>query len=306
MTRLVPLAASLLALALSPALSAHPGIGIVVDSRGNVFYTDLEQVWRIAPDGTRSVAVPGVHTHELYLDAEDNLYGQHLWYDGEASDTWGHRVWKLSRDGELADVIPATRGFLERYSFVRDARGNMYWAGDGEGDASDRVSIQKLAPDGTLTRLAGGGAGRADGVGKEAQFEDLRWISATPEGVVHAIDGGRLRRVAPDGTVTTLASLAEGGLDLFGGKKHRLFGLCADRAGNVYVANLWKERVERVTPSGDVTVFAEGCAPTGVTVSPAGDVFVLEGGDEGARVRRFRPDGTEVALAEGVKEPRSR
>jgi sugar lactone lactonase YvrE len=304
MTRL----ASLVALALAaPAVSAHPGIGIVVDSRGNVFYTDLKQVWRIAPDGTRSVAVPGVHTHELYLDLEDNVFGQHLWYEGEASDTWGHRVWKLSRDGKLEDVIPATRGFLERYSFVRDRQGNMYWAGDGEGDASDRVWIQKLAPDGTLTRLAGGEAGRADGIGAAAQFEDLRWISATPEGVVHAIDAGRLRRIAPDGTVTTLASLAEGGLGLLGGKKHRLFGLCADPAGNVYVANLWKERVERVTPKGEVTVFAEGCAPTGVTLSPAGDVYVLEGGDEGARVRRFRPDGTEIPLAQGAEaEPRSR
>jgi hypothetical protein len=75
----------------------------------------------------------------------------------------------------------------------------MYWAGDGEGDASERSSIRKLAPDGTLTLLAGGAVGRADGVGAAARFEDVRWISATPEGVVHAIDGGRLRRTRPTG-----------------------------------------------------------------------------------------------------------
>lgn len=30
---------------------AHPGIGIVMDSKGNVFYTDLKQVWKIDPLG---------------------------------------------------------------------------------------------------------------------------------------------------------------------------------------------------------------------------------------------------------------
>jgi len=30
---------------------AHPGIGIVKDSKGNIFYTDLKQVWKISPDG---------------------------------------------------------------------------------------------------------------------------------------------------------------------------------------------------------------------------------------------------------------
>ncbi len=291
------LGSSLLFAALSaPALSAHPGVGIVVDSRGNVFYTDLKQVWRIAPDGTRSVAVPRVHAHELYLDAQDNLFGEHLWYEGDASGKWGHRVWKLSHDGKLEDVIPATEGFLTDYSFVRDGQGNMYWAGDGEGDASDRVCIKKRASDGTVSILAGGKEGRSDGVGRAAEFTAIRWMTASSTGTVHAIDDGRLRRVTPDGTVTTMASLAEGGWSLFGGKRHRLQGLCPDREGNVYVANLWKERVEKVTLEGEVIVFAECEGPTGVTVTPEGEVLVLEGGGDGARVRRFRAGGTELAF----------
>src|SRR5262245_59205077 len=76
----------------APAL-AHPGVGIVINSKGTVFYTDLVQVWRIATDGNRSVAVPNVHTHELYIDAHDNLYGEHLWYEGPSTNRWGHRVW---------------------------------------------------------------------------------------------------------------------------------------------------------------------------------------------------------------------
>ncbi|MEO6584619.1 MAG: hypothetical protein ABIO05_09860, partial [Ferruginibacter sp.] len=52
----------------------HPGIAIVKDSRGNIFYSDLTQVFKIT-NGKITVVVPNVHTHELYIDAADNLYG---------------------------------------------------------------------------------------------------------------------------------------------------------------------------------------------------------------------------------------
>lgn len=68
-------------------LTAHPGIGIVKDSKGNIFYTDLKQVWKITPDAIKTIAVKGVHTHELFIDEQDNLFGEHLWYNGEAKDT---------------------------------------------------------------------------------------------------------------------------------------------------------------------------------------------------------------------------
>jgi hypothetical protein len=61
----------------APAI-AHPGWGIVVDRAGNVFFTDLKQVWRIGTDGTKTVVVPNVHTHELFLDSAGTLHGEHL------------------------------------------------------------------------------------------------------------------------------------------------------------------------------------------------------------------------------------
>jgi hypothetical protein len=100
----------------------HPGVGIVMDSKGNVFYTDLHHVWKIDPKGNVTIAVEDVHTHELYLDKRDNLFGEHLWYEGEATDKWGHYVWKLTSEGKLQIVKPKQEGFLENYSFVRDSR----------------------------------------------------------------------------------------------------------------------------------------------------------------------------------------
>ena len=59
---------------------AHPGIGIVKDSKGSIYYTDLKQVWKIT-NGNKTVVVPNVHTHELYVDKNDDLYGEGGYYD---------------------------------------------------------------------------------------------------------------------------------------------------------------------------------------------------------------------------------
>jgi hypothetical protein len=48
----IPFCALILLLA-GGIVGAHPGVGIVQDSRGNVFYTDAKQVWRITPDGKK-------------------------------------------------------------------------------------------------------------------------------------------------------------------------------------------------------------------------------------------------------------
>jgi hypothetical protein len=118
---------SILFLLLTASVSAHPGIGIVMDSRGNVFYTDLKQVWKISPKGRKSIAAANVHTHELYIDANDNLYGEHLWYEGEATDKWGHYVWKLHADGKLEQVIPRREGFRAEFFLSRQAH-CRFWA----------------------------------------------------------------------------------------------------------------------------------------------------------------------------------
>ncbi len=284
---------------------AHPGVGIVMDGRGNVFYTDLKQVWKIAPDGSKSIAVANVHTHELWVDAEDNLYGEHLWYEGEATDPstslgtskWGHYVWRLSVDGKLTQVIPPREGFRDDYrdfSFVRDRAGNMYWA---EREAKPIV-IRKRAPDGKMTDFAA-----------DTGLTDVRWMTATPDGTVYFIDVVDLVRITPDGKATRVArNLKERPwwqrwadelpwLEHLLGSRHFLMGVWTDPRGNVYVAAAGAGKVLRVSPEGRVEVAAEsplGWAPTGGLVAPNGDLWLLEyAGPFAARARRIGPDGKE-------------
>ena len=272
-------------LLLGSSALAHPGIGIVMDSRGNVYYTDLKQVWKITREGKKTIAVPGVHTHELYLDAHDNLYGEHLWYEGEATKKWGHRVWRLSPDGKLSDIIPARTGFRDDYedcSFVRDRAGNMYWAARGA-----HTIIRKCAPGGNPTDLTHG-----------AEFRDVRWMTVSADGVVYLVDGADLRRVAPDGTVVTVASgLKERAYtQLFVNEPHVLMGLWLDGQQNVHLAVYGARLVKKITPAGLVSVAARSSfpwSPTGGMFAPNGDLWLLEYSITGAaRVRRIAKDGS--------------
>ncbi len=270
-------------LSIWPPLQAHPGVGIVMDGRGNVYYTDLERVWKITPAGEKSVAVRDVHTHELYVDPQDNLYGEHLWYEGEKTDRWGHRVWKLAADGKLTDVIPARQGFRDDYDdfhFVRDRQGSIYWVDRGEPDV-----IRKRSPEGVVTTLA------------TAPFEDVRWMTVTPEGTVYLVDRQDLVRIAPNSPPVTVArGLADRTRDfLFFENRHAVMGLWTDPAGNVYAAITTDALVRRITPEGKVEIAARsfgGWYPTGGFVAPNGDLWLLEYGRfNKARARRIDKAG---------------
>jgi len=90
--------------------SAHPSIAIVKDSKGNIYYSDLGQVWKIG-GGKKSIAVANVHTHELFIDVNDNLVGEHLWYDGDASGKFYHYLWRLEKNGKLDTIFTTTQAY---------------------------------------------------------------------------------------------------------------------------------------------------------------------------------------------------
>lgn len=262
------LACALLLAAVSPAW-AHPGTGIVTDRRGNVFYTDLQHVWRIAPDGHKSIAVRDVHTHELDIDSAGNLFGEDNRYVG--GDRYRHRVWRRSPDGRVTDVIPWRQGFWREYGFVRDRAGATYWVHCPE----RACTIRRRAPDGRTGTFAPG-----------ARFNTrINWIAAGPNGSLYVVDGPELRLVTREGRLTTLAR---------GLGEHQM-GMWPDGRGNVYVAVYGARAVKRVGQDGRVATVARTPAPwgpSGVTVAPNGDLWILEYSTSNeARVRRVAANG---------------
>ncbi len=105
---------------------AHPGIGIVKDSKGNIYYTDLKQVWKVR-NGNKTVVVPNVHTHELYVDRNDNLYGEGGYYDGKANKFY-HYLWMYHPSGQIDTVIKMKEAYVHQdFSLARDKKGNEYY-----------------------------------------------------------------------------------------------------------------------------------------------------------------------------------
>ena len=256
--RLVILAAlSLVAV----AVSAHPAVSVVFDSKGNLYYSDLTQVWRLAPNGALGVVVPRVHTHELYVDGQDNLYGEQLRYD---NPRWLHYFWRRAPDGRIERVAPEHETFKGEAdpSMVRDRAGNHY--------AAQRPHGPILKNNAAFAR---------------GNFRDIRFMTVTPDGTLYFIDTFDLMRVTPDGRVATVAR----GLsteDLMPTRNvnndvvhNQIMGLWTDRAGNVYAADLKDGVVKRITPSGAVSEVVKSHWPwtiSGGGFAPNGDLWVLE------------------------------
>ena len=71
----------------------------------------------------------------------------------------------------------------------------------------------------------------------------------------------RIRKVTPDGRISTIAGSGRPGISGDGGPALRAqfdqpYGLALDGAGNLYVADLGNNRVRRVAPDGTISTFA--------------------------------------------------
>ena len=134
------------------------------------------------------------------------------------------------------------------------------------------VIVDNLLPP-AVTTLAGraGAADHQDGLRAAARFRAPAAMARDSQGNIFVADSGNhvIRRIAPDGLVTTFAGAAgqAGYADGAGGAaRFRLAdlggGVAVDADDNVYVADSGNHVIRRITPEGVVTLFA-GQAGTG-------------------------------------------
>ncbi|MEB3300180.1 MAG: hypothetical protein VKO21_11935 [Candidatus Sericytochromatia bacterium] len=104
-----------------------------------------------------------------------------------------------------------------RWTTALGPDGHVYVAGGGsygEEEAGAGFRVRKVAADGRVSTLAGGGRGYADGVGTAARLGDLLGIAVDADGIVYVTDrdSRTIRQITQDRTVTTIAGMArEGG-----------------------------------------------------------------------------------------------
>jgi len=154
-------------------------------------------------------------------------------------------------------------GGAARFSGLRgiaaDTAGNLYVS-----DSANNV-VRKITSTGVVNTFAGSGtsAGSTDGLAGAARFSWPGGIVADSQGVLYLVDSlnGTIRKISPDGTVTTLAGLAGQGGDYADGvgaaaRFSYPSSIARDAAGNLYVNDQNGRRVRKITPGGVVTTFA--------------------------------------------------
>ena len=225
---------------------------------------------------------------------------------------WPARVHLLAGDGQdgaLDGAAPASR-FSDPYGVAIGPRGAIYVADGGE---ANRIRV--VQPDGAVSTLAGGKEGFVDGLGAAAAFNTPSSIALDHLGNLYVADTGNhaIRRIAPDGAVTTLAGNGSPGyVDGIGraAQFNGPVGIAVDDAGIVYVADTYNDRIRRIAQDGTVTTLAgtgkpnlfdgPGTAaafdtPSALAVDHDGNLYIADTGNNA--VRRLRPDGTVDTLA---------
>ena len=157
-------------------------------------------------------------------------------------------------------------------------------------DAGDAPRIRMISTDGTVTTLAGGERGFADGVGVAAKFDTPSGVAVDARGYVYVADtaNNAIRRVAPDGQVMTLAGDGIAGHVDGPGAQARFngpVGVAVDGSGRVIVADTYNDRVRVIDADGHVgTMDGAFDTPCGVAVDAAGNSYVIEAGQDLVRV----------------------
>src|SRR5436305_4710193 len=241
-------------------------------------------------DGGPATAAQFGAIQGIALDRWGNLY---------VADTDGQRVRKVNPAGIVTAIAgtgvpgfsgdggPASAAQLNLpYGLAVDLAGNLYIADLGN------QRIRRVSPDGTISTVAGNGrkaSGPDGGHAVETSLLTPRNVALDSAGYLYIseFEGHRVRRVAPDGKISTMAGTGVAGFRGDGGPAANAqlgfpAGLAIDRSGALLVADSQNHRIRRIVPGGPISTGLGGTAsttllmPLSVAVDLSGTIYVSD------------------------------
>jgi sugar lactone lactonase YvrE len=171
---------------------------------------------------------------------------------------WNDRIRKVGRDGRISTVWtePDRSRGIRAHGLAVDAAGSLYFAVSG-------TQVGKLTRSGVLSIVAGKGTQGFSGDGGPATAAELDgpyFLAADGRGNLYIADAwnGRIRRVSPDGTISTVAG---GGADPYAdgvpatqANLLDVAGIAVDASGTLYISAMGS--VRKVTADGIIRFVA--------------------------------------------------
>jgi hypothetical protein len=271
---------SLFFIGLMTDVLSHPAWGIVVDTNGQIYFSDLETIYKIDSQGKLSIfraGVSGRHVHDLSIDAGGNIYGWENVYEPQ-TEKHLRAFWKMSPKGEYTEIVSLTENPPLGTSIWRDSDGNTYSVEPWNNEKKE-TKIIKRTTDGKTSVFAGGKYGYLDGQKEKAEFNVITDMAFGKDNTIYLTNDDKVRKIDRFGMVTTIyrnetTNQKQNNPEPFS----RLYGLDVDKENNVVAADFANNRLLKISSDGKISTFLKSekdWSPIGVATF-GDEVYVLE------------------------------
>ncbi len=308
---------------------------VTVDAAGNIYAADFTKhvVYKVDRLGATTVVAGNGRAGysgdgALAINAQLNApVGTAVAPDGTLyiAEFSNDRIRKVAPNGVITTIAgslggftgdggPATAARLNApISLALDAGGNLFFTDSGN------LRVRKIAANGVITTVAGTGRFSRSGDGGPATAADSApgWLALGADGSIYFTDDGdgrlagnsRVRRVAPNGIISTVAGTGVDGFTGDGGpataaQLRSAGGLAVDPTGVIFVADPLGARIRKVDRNGIINTYAgtgnagnagdggpavsaQLNAPFGMTLDAAGNLYVADRNN--LKIRKISP-----------------